>query len=311
MSVIRLLLGLTTLAGFGALSGTDSRTDGRARTALVVHVGNDPADLRRFEAWLGCRVDGVAVHTGQANWDDWTGSIGFQVHRWETTRRTIYWSIPLIPEGATLAAAGVGRYDKHYVQAAREIAASVTGDVVIPIRTGWEFNTNYMPWASHGREQNYILAYRRLVDGFRSVSPRFRFEWTPNIGGDDDPARAYPGDAHVDVIGMDAYYNTRWDATDARLAWLHNLERRYGFRWLETFAAAHGKPTAYAEWGVMSAGAGPYLQSVSDWFDRHRPVYQSYWNSNSSFPGKLSDGAMPQAGAAYRAAFGSCGDRDV
>jgi hypothetical protein len=279
---------------------------GEGETALVVHVGNDPADLRQFEQWLGCPVDGVAVHTGQADWADWSGSVGFQLNRWRGTQRRLYWTIPLIPMGASLAEAGRGRYAPRYVRAAREILAGTPGDAAIPIRTGWEFNADFFPWASRGRERDYIAAFRGFVAAFRSVSPRFRFEWVPNIGGEDDPARSYPGDDVVDVIGMDAYYDTRWLPDDARLAWVYNVERPYGFRWLETFAAAHDKPTAYAEWGVMSPRAEGYVEGAAAWFDHTRPVYQSYWDSDSTFQGKLSGGALRPAGAAYRTAFASC-----
>lgn len=277
-----------------------------ARPALVIHVGNDPAALRRFEAWLGCPVDGIGIYGGQANWADWSGSIGYQLNLWRGSHRRLFWSIPLIPEGASLRDAAAGAADRRYAVAARTIATQTAGKDTIPIRTGWEFNTTHMPWASAGREQAFIGAYRRFVTAFRSVSPRFRFEWTPNLGGRDDPARSYPGDRFVDVIGMDAYYNTAWDSTDAARAWRYNVDRRYGLAWLERFAKAHGKPTAYSEWGVMSDGAGPYIAAAAAWFAAHRALYQTYWDSNSAFPGKLSAGRLPRAGAAFRKAFAYC-----
>jgi hypothetical protein len=277
-----------------------------AHPPLVVHVGNDPAALRRFEAWLGCPVDGVAVHSGLADWADWRGSIGYELDLWRTTDRRLYWSVPLIPAGASLDAAARGTFDARYRAAAAAIAARTAGTATIPIRTGWEFNTRYFPWAADGREGAYIGAYRHFVTAFRTASPRFRFEWTPNIGGDSDPARAYPGDGFVDLIGMDAYYNTRWDLRDAAGAWRHAVRRRYGFAWLEAFAAQHRKPTAYSEWGVMADSAGPYVLAAAAWFAGHRAAYQAYWDSDSSFPGKLSAGRLPHAGAAYRAAFAYC-----
>lgn len=274
--------------------------------ALVVHVGNDPAALHRFETWLGCRVDGVSVHSGQASWADWSGSIGYELDLWRGVDRRLFWSVPLIPEGASLDDAARGTFDRRYRAAAATIASRTAGTATIPMRTGWEFNTVYMPWASAGREAAFIGAFRHFVAAFRAASPRFRFEWTPNIGGYTDPARAYPGDAFVDVIGMDAYYNTKWDSTDAAAAWRHNVQRRYGLSWLEAFAARHRKPTAYSEWGVMADGAGPYVSGAASWFAGHRTVYQAYWDTDSSFPGKLSAGRLPRAGAAYRAAFAYC-----
>jgi hypothetical protein len=69
------------------------------------------------------------------------------------------------------------------------------------------------------------------------------------------------------------------------------------------FAARHKKPTAYAEWGVMSDDTAGYMRDAARWFAQHGPVYQSYWNSNASFQGKLSDDQFMEAGRAYREVF--------
>ena len=66
---------------------------------------------------------------------------------------------------------------------------------------------------------------------------------------------------------------------------------------------ARKKPTAYAEWGVMSDNAGAYVRQAASWFASHDVVYQSYWNSNDAYTGKLSDGQFFDAGVAYREAF--------
>lgn len=277
--------------------------------ALVIYVGNDlgaPTELHRFEAWLGCPVKGVSVHSGQANWADWQGSIGYALSLWNGSGRQLYWSVPLIPEGAILAEAARGAYDARYVAAAKVILAGTFGGDVIPVRTGWEFNQDYMPWSARGQERDFADGYRHFVRAFRTVSNRFRFEWAPAIGGNSDPARAYPGDNYVDVVGIDAYYNIRWDSSDAGDAWRTNVIRPYGFGWLEAFAATHGKPTAYGEWGVMSPGSGPYVQQAALWYAGHRVAYQSYWNSDSSFPGKLNTGRLPEPGMVYRKAFSTC-----
>jgi hypothetical protein len=69
-------------------------------------------------------------------------------------------------------------------------------------------------------------------------------------------------------------------------------------------ASRHDKPRAFAEWGVALDGAGPYVRNAAAWFAAPDVVYQSYWNSDADFAGKLSDGRMPLAGAAYRDVFG-------
>jgi beta-mannanase len=136
------------------------------------------------------------------------------------------------------------------------------------------------------------------------VSNRFVFEWNVNIGDTGmNPETAYPGDAYVDIIGMDFYWNTQWDPADPIQAWNSMLNRSYGLAWHQRFAAAHGKRTSYSEWGVMSNNAGPYIEKAKEWFASHPVVFQTYWNSNAAFPGKLSDNQYPNTGAAYRAAF--------
>ena len=107
-----------------------------------------------------------------------------------------------------------------------------------------------------------------------------------------------------DIIGMDFYWNTQWDSTDPEAAWASMRSRPWGLDWHQAFAHAHGKPTAYSEWGVMSDNAGPYIDHVKDWFDANQVVYASYWDSNAAFPGELSRGEYPDAARAFLADFG-------
>jgi hypothetical protein len=273
--------------------------------ALGAYVGNNPSDLIEFEKWLGRPVDQIAAQTGRANWSDWLGSIKWSIQIWTPLNKPIAWTIPLFADGGTLHDAAAGKYQQYYEQAAKVLAQSRPADDVIYIRIGEEFNGNWMPWSAAGHEQDFIGAYRQFVGAFRSASKRFRFEWNVNVRETRmDPATAYPGDDYVDVIGMDFYYNIKWNPTNARLAWDEMVHAPYGLKWLEEFAAAHNKPTAYPEWGVNFDGAGPYIESAARWFSDHNVLYQRLWNSNDAFPGKLSDGQYPNAGAAYVESFG-------
>jgi glycosyl hydrolase family 26 len=272
---------------------------------LGAYVGNDPTRLAQFETWLGRPVDHISAHAGRASWSDWIGSIKWLTGVWQPLNKPIFWTIPLFANGGNLAEAASGAYNPHYRDAARALASSRPQDAVIRVRIGEEFNGNWMPWAAAGHEQEFIAAYRQFVDTFRAVSDRFRFEWNLNVGGTEmDPAKAYPGDQYVDVIGMDFYYDTAWDSRDAVIAWNHMVSRPFGLKWLEDFAAAHKRPTAYPEWGVNSDTAGPYIQNAAAWFASHNVLYQNYWNSDAEFTGSLSDGRYPGAAAAYIASFG-------
>lgn len=275
-----------------------------AEPKLVVFVGSDPADLAPFEHWLGREVDGVQVHTGRENWDDWSGSIPWAANRWKTVERPIYWTIPLIPKGASLADAAAGAFDARY-RAAAEALVKAQPDGPIHFRLGWEFNGNWMPWAAKGQEKDYVAAFARVVDIFRTVSDRFRIEWVTGLGDHGmNPEDAYPGDDYVDVIGADFYFDPRYYGTDPAAAWKKMLNERYGLAWVRDFAAKHGKPAAYPEWGVTLDSSGPFIESAAEWFRATDTDYAGYWNSNAAFTGKLDDGRVPNAASAFRRAFG-------
>jgi Ca2+-binding RTX toxin-like protein len=276
---------------------------------IGAYVGNDPADLATFESWLGKKVDNLLFYFNQSSWSAFDSSIDWAIDLWKgVSPEKMIWSVPLVVEGATLEAAATGAYDAHYLKAARALLAANAGSTgPIHIRTGWEFNGDWFPWAAKGHEQAFIGAFRDLVDTFRSVSNRFVFEWTVNQsdawGSTIDPAVAYPGDDYVDIVGMDFYYNPEWDGTDPLAAWNAMVMDKYGLQWHQDFAAAHHKPTAYSEWGIKSDNAGPYLEKVAAWFASHNVLYNAYWETDmASYPGHL--GHYPTAALVFHDQFG-------
>ena len=54
---------------------------------------------------------------------------------------------------------------------------------------------------------------------------------------------------------------------------------------------------------VGADNGAAYIERAKAWFERYRVVFHTYWNSNSAFPGKLSDGQYPNSAAAYKRAF--------
>jgi hypothetical protein len=284
-------------------------TKNDTKTMLGVYVGNTPSDVLTFEAWLGKPVDGVLGYTGHADWQDYDGSVGWAAGLWRELNRKILWSVPLIPIGASLDEAARGDYDSHYVKAARTLATFRLQDSVLYIRTGWEFNGDWFPWSAIGKEQSFIDAWRHFVTSFKSVSGRFRFDWCPNFGESGmNPEDAYPGDDYVDIIGMDIYDETIWcKIINNEARWDYNLKEPYGLYWHRDFAAMHHKPMSYPEWGIGGNGSGdnPYfIEKMHEWCKVNKVVYQTYWNSDAAYPGKLSDDQYPNAAAKYREIFG-------
>lgn len=298
-------------AGVLQLSVNNSLRMSNTREKFGVFIGNKPADVINFEVWLGRQVDAVLSFTGAANWKDYEGSVGWAAYSvWGQVDRPVYWSIPLIPNGATLAKAATGAYNHHYRKVAETLVRVRPNEPYMHIRTGWEFNGNWMPWSAIGKEQEFIGAFQQFVTTFRQVARengvagKFVFEWNVALGNHGmNPADAYPGDNYVDIIGMDFYWNPKYDPKEPIAAWKSKVNRQYGLKWHQTFAAAHAKRTAYPEWGVQGDNAAEYIERAREWFRKHAPVYQAYWDSNSAFPGKLSSEQYPNSAAAYYKAF--------
>lgn len=277
-------------------------------TQTGVYLGTDPTKLSTYTQWAGAAPANVLNFLNNDSWSGLDSSAGWQAWQWKGAGPGNVWAMPLTVHGTSLEQVATGAYNGHFLTAAQALAQSQpSNDGSIYVRVGWEFNGDWMPWAAQGHEDAFINAFHQLVDTFRSVSDKFKFVWDVTEGDSTyNPAKAYPGDHYVDVIGMDTYYNTAWDSTDPTAAFQHNVKEPYGLQWQQDFAAAHGKATAFSEWGVQSDNAGPYIQAMSKWMSDHHMVYANYWNSSEGgYNGTLSNGQYPHAADAFRESFAS------
>ncbi|CAM5631401.1 hypothetical protein SBADM41S_05025 [Streptomyces badius] len=98
-----------------------------------------------------------------------------------------------------------GAYDRHFRTLGRRLVGLGLSDTVLVI--GWEMNGITYQHRCGPDPDAWKQYWKRVVQAMRAVpGQRFRFEFTPNRGRDAIPwTRCYPGDAYVDVIGMDAY----------------------------------------------------------------------------------------------------------
>ncbi|MET8967518.1 glycoside hydrolase family 26 protein [Streptomyces hydrogenans] len=163
-----------------------------------------------------------------------------------------------------------GDFDRHFTALGEGLVEHGLEDAVLVL--GWEMNgTTY----GHrcGPDPTAWKAYwRKAVGALRGVAgQRFRFDFTPSRGRDAVPwPECYPGDDVVDIIGMDAYDQP------AGLSFEEQVSEEYGLAHHVAFAAAHGKPVSYPEWGLFRNGDNPvYVRGMLDWFAAHRPVYQT------------------------------------
>lgn len=267
-------------------------------------------NLRLWEASLRQPTSSIPAMDfyGQATWEDfhrldWLPAFWAKAN----PRRRMVWSIPLTVAGTDIISVGEGLHDEPFRVAARAIAAA---QPEAAIRIGWEMNVAESLWLAANREQDYIRAYRHVVQLFRQASARFRFDWCPGWGAQAMPAeRAYPGDDVVDVVGLDIYDFRSEREAEAR--WIaEDLEGPSGLLWHRAFARRHGKAMSYPEWGIGQAGDNPvFVQRMADWLAEHSDeiAYALYFNVDGAWPTRIDDGRFPRSAEALRERFSGTG----
>ena len=118
-----------------------------------------------------------------------------------------------------------------------------------------------MPWnaTTPSAEASFAAYFRQIVTAMRSVSgEQFRFVWNPDAGAFTQSgysvAAAYPGNAYVDVIGLDAYDQSWATPQTPANAWASTTLP--SLTAAQQFASSNGKPLAFCEWGVAIRSDG-------------------------------------------------------
>ncbi len=251
-------LGLTVgLVGglVGAAAPASAATADRALSG-VYSGGVKVSQAQSFGAWRG---QAVPVAGDFLPGDDWAGVQGpgwlLGASAGKVDRLVL--GVPVLPgaKGSTTFAAGIaGSYDQHFAALGRNLVAAGHDDAVL--RLGWEMNGDWFPWSIIGHEAEFAAYFRRIVTTMRAVpGARFSFEYNPTLGAGSwgaKPNAAWPGDAYVDVIGLDVY-DSLWGNSTATPAqrWAAVQGGTYGLDWWADFAARHGdKPFGFPEWGL-------------------------------------------------------------
>jgi hypothetical protein len=192
VSVPGLPTNLTALHAFEAMVG---------RKVSIVSYYQDFASGPNFDAASATRV-----------WNDG----GFPMLAWEPENG----SGPLTNQPAySLRAIIAGAQDQLMIRWAREIAA---WGRPIMLRFAPEMNGNWNPW-SEGVNGNvagqYVRAWRHVHNLFvQARASNVVWVWNPmiNFTGSTSLAELYPGDAYVDVVGLDGY---NWGTSQRWSTW--------------------------------------------------------------------------------------------
>ncbi|KPC81023.1 MULTISPECIES: glycoside hydrolase family 26 protein [Streptomyces] len=289
-----LLVGGAVLAGHDAPDSQAGKGAARGApepdraTAIGAYLDYGPKGVQRMEElsrWLG----GTELRVGHSYlpgdlWENIEGRPGF-LSSWAAWRkasedRMFVLNTPMLERNeervpddevrGLLRAGAEGQFDEHFRRLAERLVLLGVPDTVIVL--GWEMNGTTYTHRCGPDPAAWKAYWKRIVTAMRSVSGQeFRFDFAPSRGRDAVPwTECYPGDDVVDIIGMDSY-----DQPPAR-TFDEQVNEPYGLRKQVDFAAEHGKPISFPEWGLFRNGDNPeYMRRMLEWMDQHKPVYQT------------------------------------
>jgi Glycosyl hydrolase family 26 len=267
--------------------------------------------------------DYLPSSSGWSGMDGAGGGLEWLLDPWKGTGYTLSLGVPIIPTDsngtavATLAQGATGAYNSYFVTLAQALVGG--GQANAYLRLGFEFDGGWDAWSAKtaSAEASYAGYFQQIVTAMRSVpGAAFRFVWNPDATAFNDypysVAAAYPGDAYVDVIGLDAYDQSWATPQTPANAWSATLLPALSAA--QQFAASHGKPLAFPEWGVAirddghGLGDDPnYINQMVSWM--HSPsndvIYESYFDYDSGgVNSQITGGSFPNSLAAFSADLG-------
>jgi len=254
-----------------------------------------------------------------------TNSFGFGQWLSAAPGRTIILTQQLIPDSVCTSvcanplawetACDSGAYNSYATQLATELVSTGFGSSVI--RLGAEMNgswENDYAGNTAQEQQAWARCFAQEVGAMRAVpGQHLLFDWNVNACTEDDQlSNLYPGNAYVDIIGVDAYdeyCDGSPPATGSAAAFAQLAAEPDGLNAVTAFAVSQGKPMSVPEWGTASPVAsgvgddGAYVTAIAQYVANTDVSFQSYFDSGSENTIELSS-ADPNTLNAYIAAFG-------
>ncbi|HUR18798.1 MAG TPA: glycosyl hydrolase [Acidimicrobiales bacterium] len=314
-AAVTIAVAITAAAfSFGPTSAAYGEGSSAPRRLGLYRGAGNVTGAADFESFLGRPVDQITDFFDGSSWAS-IENPSWIIDRWNSTgtKYSFSWGVPiLLNSGTSFAQGAAGAYDSHFSVLAQNLVAKGRGSDTI--RLGWEFNGNWFPWSvTDANKADFMTYWRRVVTAMRSVpGANFRFTWNPTLGRlYVAPDSAYPGDAYVDYIGLDAYDGGATQYPDAAARWNWFATQAYGLNWHAAFAAAHGKQMTYDEWGVWAVdgpggggGDSPYfITSMKAWITNNNVAYANFWEQPPGYG--ITAGNYPNAAAAFKQSFGT------
>jgi len=319
---------LTALGVYGGVAATASSSSSSG-LAQGVYVGAaDPFGVAAFAAATKTSVSIASEYlpdsSGWAGMDGANGGLDWMfAGGWTGSGYTLSLGVPMIPTTSSGAAVGslatgaTGAYNSYFVSLAQALVAA--GESSAYLRLGWEFDGGWYAWSATtpAAEASYAAYFAQIVTAMRAVpGANFSFVWNPDVAAFNDApynvALAYPGNAYVNVIGLDTYDQSWASPQTPANAW--NQTTLPTLNLAHSFATGKGEPLAFPEWGLAIRGDGHGLGDDPSYVANmlafmHTPAndvtYESYFNFD--VPGQvdaITDGNFPNSLAAFSGDLG-------
>jgi Glycosyl hydrolase family 26 len=209
-------------------------------------------------------------------------------------------------------AAANGSYNGIYANLMQNFYAPCAASIYA-IRINWEWPGNWFqfsPYYSGGYSNPsispavWIAGWQNFVKALRAnpATAHIKVAWDyPVLSQGANALAYYPGDAYVDIIGTDYYFNTQYDGPTSADSW-NKAMGSGGLNDMAAFAAAHNKPIGF--WEVSDDYDDGYATTqFGNWINSHNVVAVTWWDDDGSGGRKIQHTQAAQN--AFVQAFGN------
>ncbi|MCU1362718.1 MAG: hypothetical protein JWM55_546, partial [Acidimicrobiaceae bacterium] len=268
-----------------------------------------------------------AYLTGEPTWADWEtpwitqSQFGYAPWVAEAPQsRQLVLQVDLIPANledvsdplSWEQSCAAGAFDLHATALGENLVAAGLQNTVI--RLGAEMNGTWEAdfIGTTTQEQSaWAACFANEVTALRQASGQnFLIDWDTNACKGAYPyANYYPGNAYVDIVGLDLY-DVDCTTPNSSVTFPQLNSEVYGLADFEAFAAAQGKPMSFPEWGLSTVPAGDdpaYIDGMASAVASKNFAFESYFGGSSD-PNSKAEGlssSTPLSLDAYQEWFGA------